>query len=747
MSTEHSESARRYDVFNINTERVSGADYYGFLEKQTMTGYWYKFWFTLKGSQLCYYERRSLHHPRGAYVAVIDLFGSHVSVREDAGEANMKYILEIKDKLGRKHWLACVSEEVQHAWLVSLTEARMKVPPALHFSEFLKEDRTPSLPTNLHYSDFDVPDHLLLVLHGIGSDLDTFSKNVETFSAGMDTVKNTLYKDIPFKYKVVPCRWKEALKELEIFKLVQMCAPVTGGSSVRDFVQDRGLDIMYYMTERFQKFIDHEAVKDLNLKYEEFLKKYPDFKGDVSILAHSLGSVICLNTLTAQRRDDQTLLAAEGIHLKFEPVQLFMIGSPNAVFLAFSKYLLSQLNVPQSFRLYNIFHPYDPISYRIEPLLTPNVQLQDPYVVPHYRTMDQRTSTVKWIGSLLYRNSYNGAPYQGELPVSIKPKSPSSKPKQLGCDDHLVLTTRKTSDTALEPPPASSKASMAITAAAALKDSQFANGIADFLPKSMPGIVRTATSNTPLCSSQDTNRQTSSPRPSNGVTDAIHSSDTTVNSSTTTEADSHLTETEISLISTKPKSTKFTSSALDIKIPTINHSESRTNEKGGKAEKAYDTPTHENDNLSMSTLSIADMDVVHSDDSDGYGEIGEDVDVDALSDHQTAISTPDIRTTVESCPSTFRVDFVLQESGIEEVSTSAINALKAHSDYWTSLDTSFVVLSQMIKRRYPKQSDVPFLSATHYDDGRPRKKRVGKSKSSSFSQSGNEDLKSSPSET
>ncbi|KNC72356.1 hypothetical protein SARC_15088, partial [Sphaeroforma arctica JP610] len=118
-----------------------------------------------------------------------------------------------------------------------------------------------------------------------------------TRTAGMNSVKRTLYRDIPFNYHVIPCRWKEALKDLEIFRLVQMCAPVTGGSSVRDFVQDRGLDIMYYMTARFQKFIDQEAVKDLNAKYNAFIQKYPDFDGEVSILAHSLGSVICLNTL------------------------------------------------------------------------------------------------------------------------------------------------------------------------------------------------------------------------------------------------------------------------------------------------------------------------------------------------------------------------------------------------------------------------------------------------------------------
>ncbi|KNC74226.1 hypothetical protein SARC_13220 [Sphaeroforma arctica JP610] len=63
------------------------------------------------------------------------------------------------------------------------------------------------------------------------------------------------------------------------------------------------------------------------------------------------------------------------------------------------------------------------------------------------------------------------------------------------------------------------------------------------------------------------------------------------------------------------------------------------------------------------------------------------------------LTTEPVPRSTDIRPSAFRVDFVLQESGIEEVSTSAITALKAHSEYWTSLDTAFVVLSQMIKKR------------------------------------------------
>ncbi|KNC69652.1 hypothetical protein SARC_17834, partial [Sphaeroforma arctica JP610] len=58
--------------------------------------------------------------------------------QKSSGEIKKKHILDIKDKLGKRHWLACESGEVLDDWLVTLLEARIKVPPALHISEFKK---------------------------------------------------------------------------------------------------------------------------------------------------------------------------------------------------------------------------------------------------------------------------------------------------------------------------------------------------------------------------------------------------------------------------------------------------------------------------------------------------------------------------------------------------------------------------------------------------------------------------------
>jgi hypothetical protein len=174
--------------------------------------------------------------------------------------------------------------------------------------------------------------------------------------------------------------------------MVKLLHPTVGQSSVRDFLYDKGIDIMYYMTERYRNFILRETVKNLNKLYQEVLEMYPSFSGDISILGHSLGGVIGFHLLSLQTQDDPVLLKGENLKLDFKPKLLVLAGSPLGVFLNFDHNLLEQMNKPHPFSLFNVFHPYDPIGYRCEPLLVPPHLLQPPLIVPHYRSLPQQVS-------------------------------------------------------------------------------------------------------------------------------------------------------------------------------------------------------------------------------------------------------------------------------------------------------------------------------------------------------------------
>mmetsp|Transcript_29095 Transcript_29095/g.64531 ORF Transcript_29095/g.64531 Transcript_29095/m.64531 type:complete len:269 (+) Transcript_29095:1-807(+) len=74
--------------------------------------------------------------------------------------------------------------------------------------------------------------------------------------------------------------------------------------------------------------------------------------------------------------------------LHFEVCNFFMLGSPVAVFLMLRNQhrpLSDSFSLPGCKRVFNIFHPYDPVSYRIEPLLDPHNADAEPKLISHWK--------------------------------------------------------------------------------------------------------------------------------------------------------------------------------------------------------------------------------------------------------------------------------------------------------------------------------------------------------------------------
>ena len=72
--------------------------------------------------------------------------------------------------------------------------------------------------------------------------------------------------------------------------------------------------------------------------------------------------------------------------LDFQPCFLFCIGSPIGLFLSVrgTQKLGVDFSLPTCGGLYHIFHPYDYVAYRIEPLIDPNFK-DEPELLPHIR--------------------------------------------------------------------------------------------------------------------------------------------------------------------------------------------------------------------------------------------------------------------------------------------------------------------------------------------------------------------------
>ncbi|KAJ4310154.1 hypothetical protein N0V94_008579 [Neodidymelliopsis sp. IMI 364377] len=185
---------------------------------------------------------------------------------------------------------------------------------------------------------------------------------------------------------------------------------VDGVPAVRNFLTDLALDILLYQSPAYKGHISRIVVAELNRIYRLFKERNPSFKGKVSLVGHSLGSAIMFDILCIQRdaksrSSKQRRLTEEELKLDFEVEDFYALGSPIGLFQMLKGRTIAArpatafvppetpatpledpfsptaaqrdhafditTSSPLCKQTFNIFHPSDPISYRIEPLISP----------------------------------------------------------------------------------------------------------------------------------------------------------------------------------------------------------------------------------------------------------------------------------------------------------------------------------------------------------------------------------------
>ncbi|KAF3937015.1 hypothetical protein ABW19_dt0209730 [Dactylella cylindrospora] len=193
---------------------------------------------------------------------------------------------------------------------------------------------------------------------------------------------------------------------------------VEGVPAVRSLITDLALDILLYQSA-YREHIARIVVKESNRIYELWKKRNPDWNGRVSLCGHSLGSAVYFDILC--REGFKGKQVGEG--LKFRCDSFFAFGSPIGLFQMlegksiaartpiskvvtmdnehqeddtppdtkldyfgnFENNGVLDINIssPLCSQLYNIFHPTDPISYRLEPLVTKAMSEIKPQNLPY----------------------------------------------------------------------------------------------------------------------------------------------------------------------------------------------------------------------------------------------------------------------------------------------------------------------------------------------------------------------------
>ncbi|XP_059579388.1 phospholipase DDHD1 isoform X2 [Alligator mississippiensis] len=308
--------------------------------------------------------------------------------------------------------------------------------------------------------------HIVFVVHGIGQKMDQgrIIKNTAMMRDTARKIEEKYFSNLATHVEFLPVEWRSKLA-LDGDTVDSITPDKVRG--LRDMLNSSAMDIMYYTSPLYRDELVKGLQQELNRLYTLFCSRNPEFEekgGKVSIVSHSLGCVITYDIMTGwnpvrlyeqllQREEEEELedrwmsyeeqhlieelyitkqrlreieerlhgLKASSISiskvpaLKFKVENFFCMGSPLAVFLALRGIRPGNSGsqdhiLPKTIcnRLLNIFHPTDPVAYRLEPL-----------ILKHYSNISP--VQIHWY------NTANPLPYEHMKPSFLNPtKEPTS---------------------------------------------------------------------------------------------------------------------------------------------------------------------------------------------------------------------------------------------------------------------------------------------------------------------------------
>uniref|UniRef100_A0A336M3T4 CSON011146 protein n=1 Tax=Culicoides sonorensis TaxID=179676 RepID=A0A336M3T4_CULSO len=126
-----------------------------------------------------------------------------------------------------------------------------------------------------------------------------------------------------------------------------------------------------------------QSIQAANKIYQDFINSNEGngFKGEISIIGDSIGSIVAFDALRMSSKNADKKFS-------FDVSDVFTFGSPIGLILSSEMlqkgdFKLEEIPVRQ---FYNLFHPTDPFSCRIESLISKNMANISPVNIPRPRT-------------------------------------------------------------------------------------------------------------------------------------------------------------------------------------------------------------------------------------------------------------------------------------------------------------------------------------------------------------------------
>ncbi|KAF9354135.1 hypothetical protein BGX26_008052 [Mortierella sp. AD094] len=312
-------------------------------------------------------------------------------------------------------------------------------------------------------------DHLILVIHGIGQKLGdrmeaiNFIHDVNVMRRTMKQISATFVQHAPGNstpkeqtgsdkdkdgkgsttlkgsgVQVLPVEWRRQItfgmanededlqRDLSTPEAEEGCPTMDdimldGVPTIRMLVSDVLMDVLLYMTPNYKRKMMEVVTEELNAVYKKFIYHNPDFLrlgGKVSVIGHSLGSLLALDILNHQPFSptqyqpiptspvfEKFISFEKGSHnpvsLDFPVTNFFALGSPIGLFLLLKgcklgarlsdssttgESAVSPCFRPAAENMYNIFHRSDPVAHRVEPLISRSFGSQmRPALIPYHK--------------------------------------------------------------------------------------------------------------------------------------------------------------------------------------------------------------------------------------------------------------------------------------------------------------------------------------------------------------------------
>ncbi|KAK4517280.1 uncharacterized protein ATC70_000613 [Mucor velutinosus] len=218
-------------------------------------------------------------------------------------------------------------------------------------------------------------DHLIFVIHGIGQQTEQYGHFYEHIENLQETTRQVLQAKVPdhnVRIELIPIEWHRHIHEQVdpiINKITLKSIP-----TIRLIENDYLADVLFYFSkDRGQKIIDN-VTNLFNTSYHNFMEKHPNFTGKIVIMGYSLGGIIVWDILSHQRepKDHETAMYdkmdIKFTKLDFKPNYFFGLGSPVGAVLTFRGQDPKVYHPDFDIQFENVFHPFDPLGYRFEPL-------------------------------------------------------------------------------------------------------------------------------------------------------------------------------------------------------------------------------------------------------------------------------------------------------------------------------------------------------------------------------------------